>query len=265
MECAGNGRAALEPAADQPAVAARGGRERRVDRDAAEAAPRRSATASRSSSPASTAASRTGSRRPTSGRCRSRTRAADDVLLAYELNGAPLPPQHGFPLRLLVPGWYGMTSVKWLTRIAVLDEPFDRLPERHRVPGAPARGRARARRSTRIEPRALMVPPGVPDFMTRRRFVDARPDDADGPRLVGPRRDRDASRSTPATGWREAELGARRTAGARVASSGTRRRASTSCAAARPTRPAAGSRTSRRGTSAATPTTRSTASPVTVG
>src|SRR5437879_3128183 len=37
---------------------------------------------------------------------------AGDALLAYELNGAPLPPQHGFPLRLVVPGWYGMTSVK---------------------------------------------------------------------------------------------------------------------------------------------------------
>ena len=36
------------------------------------------------------------------------------MLLAYEMNGAPLPPQHGFPLRLLVPGWYGMTNVKWL-------------------------------------------------------------------------------------------------------------------------------------------------------
>src|SRR3712207_5019400 len=48
----------------------------------------------------------------------------DDVLLAYDLNGAPLPPQHGFPLRLLVPGWYGMTSVKWLTSITVVDQPF---------------------------------------------------------------------------------------------------------------------------------------------
>ncbi|HET6662727.1 MAG TPA: molybdopterin-dependent oxidoreductase [Acidimicrobiales bacterium] len=37
-----------------------------------------------------------------------------DVLLAYEVNGQPLPPQHGFPLRLIVPGWYGMTLVKWL-------------------------------------------------------------------------------------------------------------------------------------------------------
>ena len=38
-----------------------------------------------------------------------------DALLAYEMGGAPLPPQHGFPLRLIVPGWYGMTSVKWLS------------------------------------------------------------------------------------------------------------------------------------------------------
>ena len=48
----------------------------------------------------------------------------DDVLLAYDLNGAPLPPQHGYPLRLLVPGWYGMTNVKWLSRIDFLDRPF---------------------------------------------------------------------------------------------------------------------------------------------
>jgi DMSO/TMAO reductase YedYZ molybdopterin-dependent catalytic subunit len=48
----------------------------------------------------------------------------DDVLLAYGLNSGPLPPQHGFPLRLLVPGWYGMTSVKWLTRITALTEPY---------------------------------------------------------------------------------------------------------------------------------------------
>src|SRR5215212_1810171 len=48
----------------------------------------------------------------------------DDVLLAWELNGGPLPPQHGAPLRLVVPGWYGMTNVKWLTRITALAEPF---------------------------------------------------------------------------------------------------------------------------------------------
>jgi DMSO/TMAO reductase YedYZ molybdopterin-dependent catalytic subunit len=48
----------------------------------------------------------------------------DDTLLAYEINGKPLTPEHGYPLRLLVPGWFGMASVKWLTRISVLDHPF---------------------------------------------------------------------------------------------------------------------------------------------
>jgi DMSO/TMAO reductase YedYZ molybdopterin-dependent catalytic subunit len=46
------------------------------------------------------------------------------TLLAYEMNGEPLPAEHGFPLRALVPGWYGMDSVKWLTRIEVLEQPF---------------------------------------------------------------------------------------------------------------------------------------------
>ena len=48
----------------------------------------------------------------------------EEVLLAYELNGSALPPQHGFPLRLVVPGWYGMTSVKWLKKIQLTSEPF---------------------------------------------------------------------------------------------------------------------------------------------
>ena len=71
----------------------------------------------------------------------------DDVLLAYGMNGGPLLPQHGFPLRLVVPGWYGMTSVKWLTRITVVDRPFDGLPAGARVPVPPERGRPRRPRS----------------------------------------------------------------------------------------------------------------------
>lgn len=47
-----------------------------------------------------------------------------DVLLALQMNGADLPPAHGFPARALVPGWYGMASIKWLTRIVVMDQPF---------------------------------------------------------------------------------------------------------------------------------------------
>jgi DMSO/TMAO reductase YedYZ molybdopterin-dependent catalytic subunit len=49
---------------------------------------------------------------------------APDTLLAYEMNGAPLPPAPGGPVRLLVPDWYGVASVKWLTRIAALAAPF---------------------------------------------------------------------------------------------------------------------------------------------
>lgn len=47
-----------------------------------------------------------------------------DNLLCYEMNGAPLPPEHGFPVRLIVPGWYGVANVKWLTRIEVVDRRF---------------------------------------------------------------------------------------------------------------------------------------------
>lgn len=48
-----------------------------------------------------------------------------DTLLAYAMNGEALPVEHGFPLRLIVPGWYGMASVKWVTRIAARTSPFD--------------------------------------------------------------------------------------------------------------------------------------------
>lgn len=47
-----------------------------------------------------------------------------EVLLAYRMNGRELPPDHGFPVRVVVPGWYGMASVKWLKRIVVTDRPF---------------------------------------------------------------------------------------------------------------------------------------------
>ena len=99
---------------------------------------------------------------------------AEHALLAYEMNGAPLPPQHGFPLRLVVPGWYGMQNVKWLTRITVLEEPYTgfqnsvayRMYGADGEPGEPV---------TRMLPRSLMVPPGVPDFLTRVRNLPRGP------------------------------------------------------------------------------------------
>jgi DMSO/TMAO reductase YedYZ molybdopterin-dependent catalytic subunit len=45
-------------------------------------------------------------------------------LLCYEMNGVPLPREHGFPLRLIAPGWYGVANVKWLTRIEVVDQRY---------------------------------------------------------------------------------------------------------------------------------------------
>lgn len=48
-----------------------------------------------------------------------------DTMLAFALNGQPIPRDQGFPVRLLVPGWYGMTQVKWLGRIEVLDRRYE--------------------------------------------------------------------------------------------------------------------------------------------
>ncbi len=94
---------------------------------------------------------------------------AEDVLVATRMNGAPLLPQHGFPARLVVPGWYGMAQVKWLTSVEAVGERFEgfqhhayRLRQERDDSGVPL---------TRIEPRALLVPPGFPDFYSRTRVV----------------------------------------------------------------------------------------------
>ena len=47
-----------------------------------------------------------------------------DVLLAYAMNGEPLPVEHGYPMRLIVPRWYAVASVKWLTEIELIDRRF---------------------------------------------------------------------------------------------------------------------------------------------
>jgi len=94
-----------------------------------------------------------------------------DVLLAYEMNGQKLMPQHGFPLRLVVPGYYGMTNVKWLTTIEFIDHKFNGVQMKSYIDkqskddvGLPV---------TEISVRSLMVPPGIPDWFNRFRFVEA--------------------------------------------------------------------------------------------
>ncbi|OMI91470.1 sulfite oxidase [Streptomyces sp. M1013] len=52
------------------------------------------------------------------------SKALDDVLLAYEMNGAPLPPDHGHPVRLIVPSWIGIASIKWVGDIQVSARPL---------------------------------------------------------------------------------------------------------------------------------------------
>lgn len=97
-----------------------------------------------------------------------------DVLLVYEMNGLPLLPQHGAPLRIIVPGWYGMASVKWLTHIEALTTPFDGYQQvetyQYRSspddPGVPIQD---------MRVKSLMKPPGVPDWMTRARYLTAGP------------------------------------------------------------------------------------------
>jgi sulfane dehydrogenase subunit SoxC len=94
----------------------------------------------------------------------------DEVLLAYEVNGMPLPPQHGYPLRLVVPGWYGMTHVKWLRAITAVDQPFTGWQQEvsyHLRSSEDDAGRP----VTRMLPRSLMIPPGIPEFLTRARFA----------------------------------------------------------------------------------------------
>ena len=67
-------------------------------------------------------------------------KAFENAILAYELNGQPLPPDNGYPVRLVVPGWVGVANIKWVGQIQVSREPLDLLehPQPHpRRPGVP--------------------------------------------------------------------------------------------------------------------------------
>ena len=131
---------------------------------------------------------------------------ADDVLVAFEMNGAPLPPQHGYPVRLVVPGWYGMAHVKWLSRVSVIDHEYDGYQNAvaYRTRQQPDdAGEA----VTRINPRALLVPPGFPEFMTRERVLRTGVVELEGRAWSGwaPVEQVDVSTDDGAT-WQPAEL-----------------------------------------------------------
>ena len=97
----------------------------------------------------------------------------DDVLLAYEMNGTSLPPQHGFPVRLVVPGWYGMAHVKWLRAITAIGDEFDGYQQAHTYRLMRDADDTDAPFVERMLPRSLLVPPGIPDFLTRERHLPA--------------------------------------------------------------------------------------------
>jgi sulfane dehydrogenase subunit SoxC len=93
-----------------------------------------------------------------------------EVMLVWAANGESLLPQHGFPLRLVVPSWYGVASVKWLRAITALSEPFQgvqqarvyRYTQSPDDPGDPVREK-------RVG--SLMAPPGLPDMLSRTRYI----------------------------------------------------------------------------------------------
>jgi DMSO/TMAO reductase YedYZ molybdopterin-dependent catalytic subunit len=88
----------------------------------------------------------------------------DDVLLAYAMNGDDLPLEHGAPLRVIVPGWYGMASVKWLARLRLIERAFHGFfqTKRYVVGDRPLR---------EVAPRALIASPRDGDRIAPRPFV----------------------------------------------------------------------------------------------
>ena len=91
-----------------------------------------------------------------------------DTILAFEMNGETLPKDHGYPIRLLVPGWYGMASVKWLSKITVMDHPNSGFHEMDYCvyPATDGKSDAKVKRVTSLKIKSLISAP------TKGSFVD---------------------------------------------------------------------------------------------
>lgn len=128
-----------------------------------------------------------------------------DVMLVHGMNGQPLLPQHGAPLRLLVPGWYGMASVKWLSRIEAINTAYQgfqqvrtyRYREHANDAGTPV---------TTIRVKSLMRPPGVPDWTSRLRHLRPGPISIEGRAWSGNGVSIAKVEFDDGTGWRETTL-----------------------------------------------------------
>lgn len=97
-------------------------------------------------------------------------RVGEDVLLAVEMNGAPLRPENGFPVRLVVPGYYGTNSVKWLTQITLAADraagPFTTCWYNDPVRDGAGRATGRLRPVWNVAPQSVIVAPDVQTRLT---------------------------------------------------------------------------------------------------
>jgi DMSO/TMAO reductase YedYZ molybdopterin-dependent catalytic subunit len=91
----------------------------------------------------------------------------DETLLAWEMNGAPLTVSHGAPLRAVVGGWYGMASVKWLSRIVVLDRPHAGFWQTmdYSIWERPAGRPPQLTPVTAMQPKAIITSPTLDDLV----------------------------------------------------------------------------------------------------
>ena len=143
MECAGNGRALMEPRpVSQPWHSEAIGTAEWTGTPLGPCSTRQASSpeADELSSPDSIAACRGTIVQDYQRSLTVAEASREEVLLVYEMNGRPLEPQHGFPLRLIVPGWYGMTSVKWLAHIEAIRGQFEGYQMIGLVPVRPVAG-----------------------------------------------------------------------------------------------------------------------------
>jgi DMSO/TMAO reductase YedYZ molybdopterin-dependent catalytic subunit len=102
-----------------------------------------------------------------------------DTLVATHMNGEKLSPHHGFPARIMVPGWIGAASLKWVAEIRVLDHEFDgnymkpgyRLPERSLAPGEDLKPGDVTNAVTKLNVKSVIAAPGDGSLIRRRPFT----------------------------------------------------------------------------------------------
>jgi sulfane dehydrogenase subunit SoxC len=101
------------------------------------------------------------------------TKAMDDTLLAYSQNGEAVRPEQGYPVRLLVPGWHGPFSVKWLRQIKVVDEPYMTKMEvsTHAYPKPNLKGKARWFHFE-MQPKSVILRPALGQQLPGRGFYE---------------------------------------------------------------------------------------------